>query len=376
MMHRGKARHRRQVGRCFYHGLLFAAFWLSAFACSTDTPRLSKLAQGCALNSECDSPLVCAFQRCHVACQEDRDCKQGEERCVRGENGNVCQLDQEIQCTSDRNCPGKQICAADGECRDLCKTANDCTPTQICANSGECASTDPTKDLVDAKGNIHTDPFGSSTEPEAAAGAGGAMNGEEEGAGAGGTKDESPPEVAAAGDTGEAGAGPKPSTDPVDITSADCAPPDSSITHESETLSKAASWHGEHVISGNLYVQAALDIAPCTVVRFNAGAAIRVQLGGALHAIGASGRAIRFTSAKAAKAAGDWGTIQLYSDASNDSRFEQVIVEYGSDGAVGLQNDASGSLSSVLVQHVTGNAVSWGQRVKVSEFENVVVKDA
>jgi len=125
-----------------------------------------------------------------------------------------------------------------------------------------------------------------------------------------------------------------------------------------------------------LYVEAALDLAPCTVIRMNAGAMIRVQAGGALHAIGTPNRAIRFTSSKAAKAAGDWATIQVYGDASNDSRFEQVIVEYGSDAAIGLRDDASASLASVLIQHVTGNAVSWWQRVKVAEFDNVFVQDA
>src|SRR3954468_13978602 len=93
---RDGARFSRHAQSFFRRGLLVLAFWLGAGACSKDTPRLSKLAQGCALNSECDSPLVCAFERCHVACKEDRDCKQGEERFVLGEHGNVCQLDQEI----------------------------------------------------------------------------------------------------------------------------------------------------------------------------------------------------------------------------------------------------------------------------------------
>jgi hypothetical protein len=253
----------------------------------------------------------------------------------------------------------------------LCRTADDCTPTQICANSGECASTDPSKDLLDAKGNILPDPFGSSSEAEAAAGAGGAMTSEQAGAGTGGTLDESPPDSAAAG-MADGGA----AAEPTNITTTDCGQPDAAITHISETLSKAASWQGEHVISGTFYIEAALDIAPCTVVRLNAGASIRVRAGGALHAIGAANRAIRFTSGKASKAAGDWGAIQIDADASNDSRFEQVIVEYGSDATIGLRDDASGSLASVLIQHITGNAVSWWQRVKVAEFANVVVEDA
>lgn len=381
---RGNAGVGRRVRSFSNLGLLFLASWLGGGACSKDLPQSAGLAHGCALNSECDSPLVCAFQRCHIECAEDRDCKVGEERCVRGEDGNVCQLDQEIQCTSDRNCPGKQTCAADGECRDSCRSADDCTPTQICANSGECASSDPTKDLVDAKGNIQRDPFGSSAQPDLTAGAGGSSNGDDAGAGgtttddeagAGGTMHESTPDEQAGAGMGHGGAG-SPVTDPTDITTTDCAKPGPATTHDGETLSKDASWQGEHVITGTLRIQAALDLAPCTLIRLTAGAAIRVDAGGALHAIGTSKRAITFTSAKNAKAAGDWTSIQVYADASNDSRFEQVIVEYGTDSALGIRDNASASFSSVLVRHVTGSAIAWWPGVKIAEFEHVAVEDA
>jgi len=345
-----------------------------AAACSKDLPRSVGLAQGCALDSECDAPLVCAFQRCHVACKADRDCKSGEQRCVHAENGFVCQLNQEIQCVNDRSCPGKQICAADGECRDLCKTAADCTPTQICANSGECASTDPDKDSVDAKGNIHRDAFGASSQPDDAAGAGGTANTEE--AGAGGMALEPPDDSSGAAGMSDASAGAGSSTDSSEVTTEDCGPAGAPTTHDGETLTKDARWQGEHVVRGILYVQAALDLAPCSVIRLAAGASINVRAGGALRAVGAANRAITFTSAKAAKAAGDWATIHIYGDASNDSRFEQVIVEYGSDSAIGVRDDASASFAGVLVRHVSGTAVAWWQRVKIAEFENVIVEDA
>ena len=70
---------------------------------------------------------------------------------------NVCQLSDEIGCERDKDCPGKQECGVDGECRDLCDTSSQCVATQICANSGECASTFPGKDRVDGEGNLLPD---------------------------------------------------------------------------------------------------------------------------------------------------------------------------------------------------------------------------
>jgi hypothetical protein len=68
----------------------------------------------------------------------------------------VCQLEAEVTCETDRDCPAEkgasQVCGIDNECRDPCKADGDCTPTQVCAKSGECAST--YLDEVDGDGNI------------------------------------------------------------------------------------------------------------------------------------------------------------------------------------------------------------------------------
>lgn len=110
----------------------------------------AKLAQGCTLNSECVSPLICAFQRCHTACNETRDCPTGQ-RCVAGSNGkNVCQLPDERECVTDSGCSGDQVCASDQQCRDACDGDRDCIGTQVCATQGACA--EPTE--VDASGNL------------------------------------------------------------------------------------------------------------------------------------------------------------------------------------------------------------------------------
>src|SRR4051794_35201346 len=43
-------------------------------ACSSGDQNVSELAQGCVVNTDCQAPLVCAFRRCHTACEATRDC--------------------------------------------------------------------------------------------------------------------------------------------------------------------------------------------------------------------------------------------------------------------------------------------------------------
>lgn len=102
---------------------------------------LAALSEGCLINSDCGGALVCAFRRCHVQCNESKDCELGQ-RCVGADRPfSVCQLEIEKLCTFNSQCPEGQLCAVDGECRDQCKTARDCLLNQVCAN-GSCAEPD------------------------------------------------------------------------------------------------------------------------------------------------------------------------------------------------------------------------------------------
>ena len=78
------------------------------------------LAQGCSINSDSNSPLVCVFGKCHEACAEDRDCPMGE-RCVTNGTDKVCQLPSESTCSggSPSSCPQGLTCAS-GQCRNAC----------------------------------------------------------------------------------------------------------------------------------------------------------------------------------------------------------------------------------------------------------------
>ena len=46
--------------------------------CSSTKSQPATLAQGCSLNSDCTSPLICVFSLCHDQCAASRDCPNGE----------------------------------------------------------------------------------------------------------------------------------------------------------------------------------------------------------------------------------------------------------------------------------------------------------
>lgn len=142
-------------------GALASLLGVVAGACGSDSTaerlKAAKLAESCSLDSQCVGDLICIFGRCHEACEDDEDCDPGQ-RCVKGtKETNVCQLDVQNVCERDKDCEGDQICAIDLECRDPCESDGDCVGDQVCVPSGmlrACASTDPSRDTLDANRNL------------------------------------------------------------------------------------------------------------------------------------------------------------------------------------------------------------------------------
>jgi hypothetical protein len=88
--------------------------------------------KACLMNSECQSPLVCTFGKCHSACAEARDCPTGQ-LCVKGPGGSVCQLPAESRCATGAECASPLVCALDHLCRSDCSADGACpTGTQKC----------------------------------------------------------------------------------------------------------------------------------------------------------------------------------------------------------------------------------------------------
>ncbi|HVY29236.1 MAG TPA: hypothetical protein VHB79_21905 [Polyangiaceae bacterium] len=131
---------------------LASASALSAVAaCSNheSDPMLFDDFPGCLVNSDCQAPLVCAFQRCHVECVTTRDC-DGTLRCVGAhEASRVCQLDVEASCERSLDCEDGFVCGSDGKCRDYCATDSECVDGQVCT-TGVCA--EPSE--LDASGHL------------------------------------------------------------------------------------------------------------------------------------------------------------------------------------------------------------------------------
>jgi hypothetical protein len=172
---------------------------VGVYGCSSsdEALRAAKIAGACSIDGDCAGELICAFSRCHERCVAEKDCPDGF-RCVRGDvaTETVCQLPDDVACEVDKDCRGDQVCAIDDECRDRCDDGEKCVLDYICANSGECASKDPTRDSVDADGNIVVEGKGG------AAGTGGTSGGKA-GSGSGGHTGNTQPTGGGSGEGGD-----------------------------------------------------------------------------------------------------------------------------------------------------------------------------
>ena len=126
---------------------MVAALTVALGSCSTDLPTQASsavLGGGCSVASDCNSPLVCTFRKCHVECTASRDCPAGQ-RCVETDKPfRVCQLTEESKCIYTSQCPGSEMCAPDGQCRDACKVDRDCLPGDVCTQAACAAVTELT----------------------------------------------------------------------------------------------------------------------------------------------------------------------------------------------------------------------------------------
>jgi hypothetical protein len=118
----------------------------AASGCNSSKTQLATLAEGCSLNSDCTSPLVCVFSLCHNQCIESRDCPSGE-RCVSvGMDSNICELTSEESCTNGATCPTGLVCAADDQCRNGCSSTAACPVAGQSCVSGACYDPSPGSD--------------------------------------------------------------------------------------------------------------------------------------------------------------------------------------------------------------------------------------
>ncbi len=353
---------------------LVVATGLSVWSCSnTNKEQLqaSELAKGCTLASDCRKPLTCVFQLCHDECATTADCigKYGPDsgaRCVSaGESsgaaggggasgdvkGGVCTFPKNVvaankgktgidtNCTVKADCPGAEVCGPDGQCRDGCTSNSDCVSLEQCV-SGVCADKSEVNTITSITGGAG-EGNGTGGSSHGTGGTGGTS-----GKGGGGTGGTSP--GGAGGEVkGGGGAGA--------VVINDC--PDTAtmnpIEHSAETIDTAQTWSGLHHVTDWVEVTAALTLKPCTVVKFATNSYMYADSNGSIKAVGASTSPVVFTSDKSAPKKGDWRGIEVRADASNDSKFQNVLIEYGGSGqpALALDANAAASFQNVLVQN-------------------------
>ncbi len=117
-------------------GLMLAVAVTAAASSCSSSNNGPNLSANCSINSDCNSPLICAFARCHEACTESRDCMSGE-RCVQAGKSGVCQLASESTCGAGGTCQTGQVCVTtDNQCRGQCTAAGGCTMGDYCLLSG------------------------------------------------------------------------------------------------------------------------------------------------------------------------------------------------------------------------------------------------
>lgn len=127
--------HRRTLGIVVALALV-SALAAGMSSCSSGGTGSANVDQNCAINSDCNAPLVCAFARCHNACAASRDCPMGE-RCVTSGTIGVCQLPNESTCSAPSACHGGQVCGPDQQCREQCTPSVGCTTMgDYCLPSG------------------------------------------------------------------------------------------------------------------------------------------------------------------------------------------------------------------------------------------------
>ena len=131
---------------------------LGLSACGDAEVILAALGDGCVLDSDCNSGLVCVYRRCHEECNQTPDCPIDDEgqnlHCMLGEKpDHYCQLQDERDCSYSSECPGSQLCGPDGRCRDECISDKDCVADQTCTQRA-CAL--PSE--LDDNGQLPVDP--------------------------------------------------------------------------------------------------------------------------------------------------------------------------------------------------------------------------
>jgi hypothetical protein len=116
----------------------------TAASCNS-TPPPTGLASGCEIDSDCSGHEICAFGRCHDQCATSKDCMGAT--CLPEVGGNVCELTEELMCSSTLPCVTGLTCAND-TCRAPCSPGLSAGAPGGCLKGQTCTAVPGSKVLV------------------------------------------------------------------------------------------------------------------------------------------------------------------------------------------------------------------------------------
>ncbi len=148
--------------------------------------------------------------------------------------------------------------------------------------------------------------------------------------------------------------------------------------HNSETITQATTWSGNHKIQGTLMVNGQLNIDACTLIHMDTDSLIHISDGGSVVAVGRENCPIEITSAKEIPAVGDWRGVEINSSASNNNEFTWVNLKYaGSDyGAFWLEDNTTVKFSNLSLENIKLIGIILnGDNSRVPTFSNVKFKN-
>lgn len=130
---------------------IFLTAALFVFAGASGCERATfVVGEGCEINSDCATPLVCVIGHCRRQCVDSRDCGAGLRCLVAPESavGGGCQLEHERECALTSQCTTGLVCQ-NGTCTTRCATDRDCVEGATCTapSGGELACEEPRAEL-------------------------------------------------------------------------------------------------------------------------------------------------------------------------------------------------------------------------------------
>jgi len=126
-----------------------------------------------------------------------------------------------------------------------------------------------------------------------------------------------------------------------------------------------------------LTVAAEITIEAGNTLLMQPGSYFEVRDGGSVRAIGTEAKPVVFTSAKTAKAKGDWKYVEIRDTSSNNNQFTYTKFEFGGAdyGMLYVDSGAKVGLDHFSAENSATFGIQFADGAKIASFSNVAVKN-